>query len=111
MLINQIEKALNEQISVEANSSQFYLAMASWAETKGFDGVSSFLYRHSDEERQHMLKLIKYVNERGGHAIVPELKKPPKVFDCLSHVFQNLLDHEILVTKKINEVVDLCLKN
>ena len=111
MLIKQIEKALNEQISVEANSSQFYLAMASWAETKGFDGVSSFLYRHSDEERQHMLKLIKYVNERGGHAIVPELKKPPKVFDCLSHVFQNLLDHEILVTKKINEVVDLCLKN
>ena len=111
MLIHQIEKALNEHLSVEANSSQFYLAMASWAETKGFDGVSSFLYRHSDEERQHMLKLIKYVNERGGHAIVPELKKPPKVFDCLSHVFQNLLDHEILVTKKINEVVDLCLKN
>ena len=62
--------------------------MASWAETKGFDGVSSFLYRHSDEERQRMLKLIKYVNERGGHAIVPELK--PKSFSCLSHVFQKI---------------------
>ena len=48
-----------------------------------------------------MLKLIRYVNERGGHAIVPELKKPPKVFDCLSHIFQNLLDHEIMVTKKM----------
>ena len=42
MLIKAIEKSLNEQISVEANSSQFYLAMASWAETKGFDGVTSF---------------------------------------------------------------------
>ena len=41
----------------------------------------------------------------------PELKKPPKVFDCLAHVFQNLLDHEIEVTKKINKVVDLCLKH
>ena len=40
MLIKAIEKSLNEQISVEANSSQFYLAMASWAETKGFDGVT-----------------------------------------------------------------------
>ena len=50
-----------------------------------------------------MLKLIKYVNERGGHAIVPELKKPPKVFDCLAHVFQNLLDHEIEVTKKLTK--------
>ena len=55
MLNKQIEKALNEQISVEANSSQFYLAMASWAETKGFDGVSSFLYKHSNEEREHIV--------------------------------------------------------
>ena len=78
-------------------------------ETKGFEGVSSF-YNHSNEEREHMLKLIKYVNERGGHAIVPELKKPPKLFDCLAHVFQNLLDHEI-GNKKINKVVDLCLKH
>tara|TARA_B100001250_G_scaffold84088_1_gene69394 strand:- start:41 stop:541 length:501 start_codon:yes stop_codon:yes gene_type:complete len=111
MLKKEIEKVLNEQISAEANSSQYYLAMASWAETKGFEGVSSFFYNHSNEEREHMLKLIKYVNERGGHAIVPELKKPPKVFDCLAHVFQNLLDHEIMVTNKINIVVDLCLKH
>ena len=55
--------------------------MASWAETKGLEGVASFLYRHSDEERMHMLKLIKYVNERGGHAVVPPLKKPPKLFE------------------------------
>ena len=47
---------------------------------------------------------------KGGTRYSSELKKPPKVFDCLSHVFQNLLDHEILTTK-INEVVDLCLKN
>ena len=111
MLIKTIEKTLNEQISVEANSSQFYLAMASWAETKGLEGVANFFYRHSDEERVHMLKLIKYVNERGGHAIVPELKKPPKVFDCLSHVFQDLLDHEIMVSQEINAVVDICLKD
>ena len=56
MLKKEIEKVLNEQISAEANSSQYYLAMASWAETKGFEGVSSFFYNHSDEEREHMLK-------------------------------------------------------
>ena len=61
MLNKQIEKALNEQISVEANSSQFYLAMASWAETKGFDGVSSFLYNHSNEEREHAEMFQKYI--------------------------------------------------
>ena len=90
MLTKKVEKSLNRQIELEANASQFYLAMASWAETKGLEGVANFFYRHSDEERAHMLKLIKYVNERGGHAIVPALDKPPKVFDCLSHVFQDL---------------------
>ena len=111
MILKEIEIKINEQIFAEAKSSHLYLSMASWAETKGYAGVAKFFYLHSDEEREHMLKLIKYVNERGGHAIVPELKKPPKVFDCLAHVFQNLLDHEIEVTKKINKVVDLCLKH
>ncbi len=111
MLTKKVENCLNKQIALEANASQFYLAMASWAETKGLEGVANFFYRHSDEERAHMLKLIKYVNERGGHAIVPELKKPPKVFDCLSHVFQDLLDHEIMVSQEINTVVDICLKD
>ena len=111
MLTKKVEKSLNRQIELEANASQFYLAMASWAETKGLEGVANFFYRHSDEEREHMLKLIKYVNERGGHAIVPALDKPPKVFDCLSHVFQDLLDHEVMVSQEINKVVDICLKD
>ena len=111
MLTSKVEKALNKQIEIEANASQFYLAMASWAETKGFEGVANFFYRHSDEEREHMLKLIKYVNERGGHAIVPPLTKPPKLFECLSHIFQDLLNHEIMVTREINKVVDICLKD
>jgi len=31
--------------------------------------------------------------------------------DCLSHVFQKLLDHEVMVTTEINKVVDICLKD
>jgi ferritin len=110
MLSNTIEKALNKQIEVEARSSQFYLAMASWAETEGFNGVSLFLYRHSDEERQHMLKLIKYVNERGGKAEIPSLEKPPKKFDSVQSVFNSLFEHETNVTNEINSVVDVCLQ-
>jgi len=110
MLSKTIEKALNNQIEVEASSSQFYLAMASWAETEGFNGAARFLYRHSDEERDHMLKLIKYVNERGGKAEIPSLGKPPKKFDSLSSIFKSLLDHEVKVSEQINGVVEQCLK-
>jgi ferritin len=110
MLSKTIEKALNGQIEVEATSSQFYLAMASWAETEGFNGVSMFLYRHSDEERQHMLKLIQYVNGRGGKASVPSLEKPPGKFESVQEIFKLLFEHETKVTQEINGVVEICLK-
>ncbi len=110
MLTKKMEKALNEQIRVEAESSQVYLSMASWAEGKGLEGISLFMYRHSDEERMHMLKLVKYVNERGGHAKVTTLAAPKNDFGTFQNMFQELYDHEIMVSKNINELVHISLE-
>ncbi len=109
MVSDIIEKALNEQIRIEAESSQIYLAMASWAENQGFEGVASFMYAHSDEERMHMLKLVKFVNERGGHAQVSALVKPPVSFGSFKAMFQTLFDHEVMVSQKINDLVGITL--
>lgn len=109
MLSNEIESALNQQLKIEAASSHLYLAWASWAENSGYPGIAQFMYAHSEEERQHMLKLLHYINERGGKAIIPELEKPTIRFANISELFQNLLKHEKGVTKAINEVVGLCL--
>lgn len=110
MLSPQLSKSLNKQIELEGFSSQYYLAMASWAETQGLNGVSAFLYHHSDEERLHMLKLIKFVNERGGHGVVPTLKQPPVTFKSVKSVFEEILKHEMSVTADINNLVDATLK-
>ncbi len=109
MLSPAIENALNQQVKIEADSSHLYLAMASWAETKGLNGTAQFLYQHSDEERMHMLKLVQYINERGGVAQIPALAQPEASFESLNAVFQKLLEHEIMVTGKINNVVEICL--
>jgi len=109
MLKSKIEEALNAQIKVEAESSQAYLAMASWAETEGLGGAAQFLYKHSDEERMHMLKIVQYVNERGGKAIIPQLSEPKFSYDSLTDLFQTLLDHEIGVSADINNLVEICL--
>ena len=110
MLSPQLSKSLNKQIELEGFSSQYYLSMASWAETQGLNGVSAFLYHHSDEERLHMLKLIKFVNERGGHGVVPTLKQPPVTFKSVKSVFEEILKHEMSVTADINKLVDATLK-
>lgn len=110
MLSPQVSKALNKQIELEGFSSQYYLSMASWAETQGLNGVSSFLYHHADEERMHMLKLIKFVNERGGHGVVSALKQPPVTFKSVKSVFEEILKHEMTVTADINNLVDATLQ-
>lgn len=106
----RVEKGLNEQIEKEASSSQFYLSMASWAETQGLGGTAKFLYAQSDEERMHMLKLVRFVNERGGTALIPGIKQPQVKFKGLEDVFQLLLEHELIVTESINNLVDVCLQ-
>ncbi|CAM1333472.1 ferritin [Tenacibaculum aestuariivivum] len=110
MLSKVIEAALNEQIKIEAQSSQIYLSMACWAETQGFEGVSQFMYAHSDEERMHMLKLVKFVNERGGHAKVSDLVAPPSEFGSFKDMFQTLFDHEVMVSSSINDLVHITLQ-
>lgn len=110
MVSQKVQDALNKQILLEGQSSQFYLSMATWAENKGFGGTCEFLYRQSDEERQHMLKLIRYVNERGGKAEIPAITKPTDSFDSLTKVFELLLAHELNVSAEINNVVHTCLE-
>ena len=51
LVSDKIEKELNKQMTREGNAAQFYLAMGSWAEANGYDGVSEFLYHHANEER------------------------------------------------------------
>lgn len=110
MLSKKLEKALNDQIRIEAESSQVYLSMASWAEVKGLEGIAGFMYGHSDEERLHMLKLVKYVNERGGHAQISELKAPKTEFGSFQKMFEELYQHEIFVSNSINDLVHVTLQ-
>jgi len=105
MLSKNIEAALNKQIRTEAESSQVYLSMACWAENQGLEGVAQFMYKQSDEERMHMLKLVKYVNERGGHAVVTDLKAPKTKYGTMKEMFEELYAHELFVSNSINELV------
>ncbi len=107
MLSKKIEEALNTQIRIEAESSQIYLSMACWAETKGFEGVAKYMFAHSDEEREHMLKMIKFVNERGGKAIISDLNKPPSDFISPKKMFEDVLNHEIYVSESIDKLVSI----
>ena len=105
-----MQEALNTQVKLEASSSQNYLAMASWAEIQpGLDGVAEYFFIQSEEERVHMLKLMRFINERGGFAIVPALDQPIVTHKSLKNMFEDFLNQEISVSNSINDLVDLAL--
>jgi ferritin len=107
MLSKKVEKALNDQIAKEAYASNSYLSMASWCETQGLKGVAFFFYAQSDEERQHMLKLVKYINQTGGHALIQAIKDSAEQYKSIKDVFELSLQQERDVTQSINELVEL----
>jgi len=107
MLNERMVKALNDQIMKEAYSSNLYLAMASWCEVNGMMGCADFMYRHTDEERMHMMKIFRYVNEMDAKAIVPALPQPPADFKSIEDMFNKTYDHEQQVTASINQLVAL----
>lgn len=106
-LSNTICKALNAQMTQEAHSSQIYLSLGSWANAQGYDGVSNFLFRHANEERNHMMKFLEYILERGAKAKIAAIPDPGpdpvNVLDCFEKAFKQELEN----TKEIYKIVKM----
>ncbi len=105
-----MQKALNNQITLEANATSNYLAMASWCEVTGYEGGASFFYAQSDEERSHMLKFIHYMNNLGISAAIPATKSPASNFKSLESILKIGLKNEQVVTTAIHKMVEISQK-
>lgn len=101
---------LNEQIKQEAHSSAIYLAMASWCDHNALDNSAAFFYEQSLEEREHMIKIFKFINDNGGTAYSPEVTNIPHDYNSLEEIFETALDQEIKITKSIHNIVFKCRK-
>lgn len=109
-LSKEIEEILNYQVTKEAHAAQIYLSYAIWADSEGYAGVADLLFRHSGEERDHMMKVIQYIQERGGRAKVTALGEPPKDPENLQQCFEKIFQHEVDNTTAIYKIVDLAME-
>jgi ferritin len=109
MISKNVENAINEQILKEEFSSRLYLQMASWCEVNGFGGAANFLYAQAEEEREHMLKFVHYLNDRGGYSLLKDIEKPSYEFKDITDIFEQVMKHEQYITASINEVYEVTL--
>jgi ferritin len=106
-LSDTLARALNQQMTNEAHNAQIYLAFAAWASDKGYEGIANFMFRHSSEERNHMMKFLEYILKRGAKVTITEIPDPgpdpSSVNDCFEKVFQS----EVENTKSIYNIVNM----
>ncbi len=105
-LSKAMEESLIKQMTKENQASQIYLSLGIWADTKGYGGVANFLFRHAQEERNHMIKVMMYILERGGTPKVEAVAAPKKLPSTISECFNMVFEHEVDNTNAIYGLVN-----
>jgi ferritin len=110
MLNKRMVKALNEQINNELYSAYLYLSMSAHSTFIGLKGFANWFMVQYQEEMIHAMKIYDYINDQGGQVKLMAVAEPPAEFGSPLDMFEKTLKHEQFITKCINDLVDLAVK-
>ncbi len=110
MISSAMNAKLNEQISAEFTAAFSYLAMACVFDGMGLKVLRGRFIQQSDEEREHAMKIIRYLSEVGGSVALEGIAKPKTDYKNVEAVVSAALQNEKDITAKINELVSLAEK-
>ena len=68
----KLAKAFSEQVTMELSSSVAYLQMSAWFDSFDLPGMASWMRIQSEEERQHALRFMDFVLDRGNKLVIGE---------------------------------------
>ncbi|HEX8552679.1 MAG TPA: ferritin [Abditibacteriaceae bacterium] len=110
LISEEMNAAINEQIGNELNASMQYIAIANYFASEDLLELSQHFYRQSDEEREHALRFLKFVLDAGGQPEISTITGPKNRFSTAAEAIQTALDGEFEVTRQINALVDLAVR-
>ncbi|MBS1518988.1 MAG: ferritin [Bacteroidetes bacterium] len=110
MLTKKIQDALNLQINKEFFSEYMYLSMSAYLESIEMEGFANYFNVQAQEEHFHAMKMFNFVHDKGGRVILKSLAEPKSNFKSVLNVIEEALEHERYITKSINELMDVAIK-
>ena len=111
MLISkELEAAMNAQVGREFGASLQYVNIATYFDSDDLPQLAGFFYRQAEEEKLHAMKFVHYIVEAGGQVRVPAVEEPKHDFQSAQEAAQAALNWEVEVTKQINDLMDLAIK-
>lgn len=104
MLNEKVSKLLNEQINKELYSAYLYLDFSVFYEAQGLDGFSNWYMVQAQEERDHAMLMLQYLQMCGEKVTLEAVAKPDKEMKTLMDPLQFGFEHEQYVTSLINDI-------
>ena len=104
MLDSKVSGLLNEQINKELYSAYLYLDFSIFYESEGLDGFANWYMIQAQEERDHAMLMLKYLQNNGEKVGLDMVAKPDKEMKTLMDPLKFGLEHEQYVTSLINDI-------
>ncbi len=106
MLNETVSTLLNEQINKELYSAYLYLDFSNYYQEIGLDGYAHWYLIQAQEERDHAMLMMQYLQNNGEKVTLDTIAKPDKVLDDKLTVLKLGLEHEHYVTGLIHTIYD-----
>lgn len=106
----KLTKAINEQITEEYQSAYTYESMAYKLEAMNLVVFAEWFHLQAAEEREHAEKFSKYLLDRGEEVVLKTLAAPKATWKSCLKICETALRSEIVITEKIDDLVNLAAK-
>lgn len=111
MISKDLQEALIEQLNKEYHSAYIYLGMSAYCSKEGFNGAANWFLIQYQEEVAHGMKLFKYLEDQNVDIKLPAIGAVEVDYSSLLDVFKKSLAHEQTMTRNLNNLSDLAMKN
>jgi len=110
MMSENLVKAFNAQVNAEMWSSNLYLSMSVYFAQNGYAGMAKWMRVQSKEELEHAYVMIDFVIKRGGNIEIGQVNVVPTAWGSVLEVFEEVYKHECHVSKLIDDLLDVAIK-
>lgn len=106
MLDKKVSELLNNQINKEFYSAYLYLDFSNYYYDQGLDGFGNWFKVQAQEERDHAMLFIQYMQNNGEKIVLDAVDKPDVALTDAKTVLEETLKHEQYVTSLIHNIYD-----
>ena len=104
MLNEKVSQLLNDQVNKEFYSAYLYLQFSNFYVEQGLAGFANWYKVQAQEERDHAMLFLTYLQNNGECPKLSAIEAPDKVYESFRDPLAASLAHEEYVTSLINAI-------